>query len=474
MSEIRRSDGRKPKDRLARCRIACHRRRRVRSAPDTRNRTPTKGLHNQMQKKSHCHRACSRPRRTRYAPSASADLPVQPRPTRRPARGIPRLCLTAANANSTWGDDPGEEDDHPREAAVRHGRRQAHDPSRRHRPRQSAHGASPPARVLGGTPGRDHRHPQRARSTGRARARRTGVIIMTTAAVDNNGDLQPDDFDGNGFEDPYPGTTRRSRRRRPDACRAPAAQRHACDPDDDCVGTDRHPRNRRTTLSATACVDATPTFHDDDSARRAARAADPADQPGSRASGRTASTAPSTTPVETPTSRSGAASSSSARRRPTPAERRPRPSATPATTSSRASRFRASRERVATYGGVRAARQLGDRPVRLGAPRRRRDRPLERAQRLHAGAASATARSSSTTRSTRTSTTASSGSAARVNSNHLMVSHVGDDSFDTDQGYSGVSSSAFRSRRTSTSSTATAWPATPPRVASTAPSRGTR
>ena len=64
-----------------------------------------------------------------------------------------------------------------------------------------------------------------------------------------------------------------------------------------------------------------------------------------------------------------------------------------------------------------------------------------------------------------------------VNTHHLMVSYVGDDGFDTDQGYTrSRSSSAFRSPATSTSATATRCRLRAPgrRAASTAPSRATR
>jgi hypothetical protein len=49
-----------------------------------------------------------------------------------------------------------------------------------------------------------------------------------------------------------------------------------------------------------------------------------------------------------------------------------------------------------------------------------------------------------------------------VNTSYLMVSHIGDDSFDYDRGYAGVTQFGSRSPATTTSTTATRRPATSP------------
>ena len=212
----------------------------------------------------------------------------------------------------------------------------------------------------------------------------SGVIIMTTAAVDNNNDKQPDDFDGNGFEDAYPGydpalsgaipgtlpctcgnngTPAHSRRRLPRDRPDPGNRGRR-------AGQLRGRRDARLPRRR--------------SARRAAGAADAADQPG-------------------PGPRAGRHQRHRRRRR-RRRQRRPLGRRRDARQGAhqhrrrldggrggRRRRHRRGLHRSGLPGGAGdlrrrpAARQLRHRPVRVGAPRRRRDRHLERAERLHHG-----------------------------------------------------------------------------------------
>jgi hypothetical protein len=90
----------------------------------------------------------------------------------------------------------------------------------------------------------------------------TGVIIMTTAAVDNNNDLQPDDFDGNSFEDPYPGYDPALSGAVPGVLPCTCGTNGTGTPVDDCIGTDLILGTGDDSLG-NCVVDATPAFHDD-------------------------------------------------------------------------------------------------------------------------------------------------------------------------------------------------------------------
>ena len=88
---------------------------------------------------------------------------------------------------------------------------------------------------------------------------------MTTAAVDNNGDLQPDDLDGNGFGDPYPGydPALSGESRTAAGCNCGNNGTPAI-PADDCVGTDGILGTGDDSLvPAAAWSTRRPTFHDD-------------------------------------------------------------------------------------------------------------------------------------------------------------------------------------------------------------------
>jgi hypothetical protein len=86
---------------------------------------------------------------------------------------------------------------------------------------------------------------------------------MTTAALDNNGDFQPDDFDGNSYEDPYPGYDPALSGAVPGVLPCTCGTNGTAVLVDDCVGTDLILGTGDDVLG-NCVVDATPTFHDDD------------------------------------------------------------------------------------------------------------------------------------------------------------------------------------------------------------------
>jgi len=164
-----------------------------------------------------------------------------------------QLCLTAANGNAEWG-GPGEEDivlDKP--VFVTDGGKLTilSGTNVRGNPRSAAVTAG----EIGGTPGmivvtRSGEVDWQGEGTP------TGVIILTTAAVDNNSDFQPDDFDGNGFEDPYPGY---SVSIAPCTCGDNATPGFVVD---DCIGDDLILGTGDDDLGT--CVLGAGLFHDDD------------------------------------------------------------------------------------------------------------------------------------------------------------------------------------------------------------------
>lgn len=175
--------------------------------------------------------------------------------------GIPRSCLTANNPNPVWGDDAGEDEiilENP--LFVVNGGKLTILPgvTVRGNPRNGAvvagATAQTPATIIVTQSGQIDAQGENTPS---------GVIIMTTAAIDNNGDLQPDDFDGNSFRDPYPGYN-------PALSGAPAGtlpctcgnNGTAGDPTDDCIGSDGLLGTGDDSLG-NCVVDTTPTFHDD-------------------------------------------------------------------------------------------------------------------------------------------------------------------------------------------------------------------
>jgi hypothetical protein len=173
-----------------------------------------------------------------------------------------KLCLTPAVANLTWGDDPGEDVvivDAP--IFVTGGATLTILPgvTVRGNPRSAAVTAG----QTGGTPGvliatRSGKFDWQGEGTP------SGVIIMTTAAVDNNNDKQPDDFDGNGFEDPYPGFDPALSGAIPGTLPCTCGNNGTpAIPGDDCVGTDEILGTGDDSLG-NCVVDATPAFHDDD------------------------------------------------------------------------------------------------------------------------------------------------------------------------------------------------------------------
>ena len=173
--------------------------------------------------------------------------------------GKPQLCLTAANANSEWG-GPGEETvvlDKP--VIVTAGGVLTILPGTTVRGNPRTAGVV--GGEIGGTPGVII-VTQSGKVDWQGEGTPTGVIIMTTAALDNNGDLHPDDFDGNGYEDPYPGYD--------PALSAGGILPCVCGDNgtplvdvDDCIGTDLILGTGDDVLG-TCVVDATPTYHDDD------------------------------------------------------------------------------------------------------------------------------------------------------------------------------------------------------------------
>ena len=79
-----------------------------------------------------------------------------------------------------------------------------------------------------------------------------------------NGDLQPDDFDGNGFEDAYPGYDPALSGAIPGTLPCTCGNNGTpAIPGDDCLGTDLILGTGDDSLG-NCVVDATPTFHDDD------------------------------------------------------------------------------------------------------------------------------------------------------------------------------------------------------------------
>jgi hypothetical protein len=173
----------------------------------------------------------------------------------------PGLCLTAANTNPIWGDDPGEETIIlDKLVFVTDGGKLQILPGVT--VRSNARTAAVVAGEIGGTPGgivvtRSGEVDWQGENSP------TGVIVFTSAATDNNGDLQPDDFDGNGFRDPYPGYD-------PALSGAvPGVLPCTCGPgdpmllNDSCVGPDLILGTGDDDLG-NCVVDATPTYHDDD------------------------------------------------------------------------------------------------------------------------------------------------------------------------------------------------------------------
>src|SRR5262245_35004322 len=171
-------------------------------------------------------------------------------------------CLTPAVANPAWGDAPGEEEvilDTP--IFVTGGATLTILPGVTVRGNPRSAGVL--AGQTGGTPGvliatRSGKFDWQGDATS------SGVIVMTTAAVDNNNDKQPDDFDGNGFEDPYPGYDPALSGAIPGTLPCTCANNGTpAIPGDDCVGTDLILGTGDDVLG-NCVVDATPAFHDDD------------------------------------------------------------------------------------------------------------------------------------------------------------------------------------------------------------------
>jgi hypothetical protein len=197
-----------------------------------------------------------------YATSASAIIRPSITDTVNCPSTVLKLCLTPAVANLTWGDAPGEEEvvvDGP--IFVTGGATLTILPgvTVRGNPRSAAVVAG----QTGGTPGvliatRSGKFDWQGDATP------SGVIIMTTAAVDNNNDKQPDDFDGNGFEDPYPGYNPALSGAIPGTLPCTCGNNGTpAIPGDDCVGTDEILGTGDDSLG-NCVVDNTPTFHDDD------------------------------------------------------------------------------------------------------------------------------------------------------------------------------------------------------------------
>jgi hypothetical protein len=172
---------------------------------------------------------------------------------------VPQICLTENNANLTWGDDPDEDViiiDKP--IFITQGAKLTILPGVT--VRGTPRGSPVEGTEIGGTPGM-----LVVTRTGEADwqgdASASGVVIFTTAATDNNNDLQPDNFDGRGNFDPYPGFD-------PALSGAPAGNLPCtCGTNgtaalaDDCVGTDLILGTGDDSLG-NCVVDATPTFHD--------------------------------------------------------------------------------------------------------------------------------------------------------------------------------------------------------------------
>ena len=164
--------------------------------------------------------------------------------------GIPQICLTSANANPEWG-GPGEETvvlDKP--VIVTNGGVLTILPGTtvRGNPRTGAVTAG----QIGGTPAVII-VTQSGKVDWQGEGSPSGVIIMTSAAVDNDGDLHADDLDRNGFKDPYPGYVATC------TCGTNGTGTLL----DDCIGTDLILGTGDDSLG-TCVVDATPTYHDDD------------------------------------------------------------------------------------------------------------------------------------------------------------------------------------------------------------------
>jgi hypothetical protein len=230
----------------------------------TRHRNPitTKGLHQPMQKRNSAVSVALALGVLAYATSAGAII----RPSLTDAVICPstvlNLCLTASAPNLTWGDDPGEDVvvlDKP--LFITSGATLTILPgvTVRGNPRSAAVTAG----QVGGTPGvliatRSGKFDWQGGATP------SGVIIMTTAAVDNNNDKQPDDFDGNGFEDAYPGFDPALSGAIPGTLPCTCGNNGTpAIPGDDCLGTDLILGTGDDALG-NCVVDATPAFHDDD------------------------------------------------------------------------------------------------------------------------------------------------------------------------------------------------------------------
>jgi hypothetical protein len=219
------------------------------------------GLNNPMQKKFSAIAIALALGVLAYAPGADATI----RPSLTDAETcflIPQICLTAANANPTWGDDAGEDEvilDKPLIVTAGGVLTIAPGVTVRGNPRS----ASVVSGEVGGSPGVII-VTQSGKVDWQGEGTPTGVIIMTTAALDNNGDLQPDDFDGNGFEDPYPGydpaLSGAVPGTLPCTCGTNGTPAVAVD---DCVGTDLILGTGDDDLG-NCVIDASPVFHDDD------------------------------------------------------------------------------------------------------------------------------------------------------------------------------------------------------------------
>lgn len=195
-----------------------------------------------------------------YAPSASA-LYRWSLLDAETCAAVPKICLTAANPNPVWGDDPGEEEivlDRP--VFVVGGGKLTILPGVT--VRGAARSGPVVAGSVGGTPGVIV-VTQSGQIDAQGEGTPSGVIIMTTAAVDNNGDFQPDDFDGNSFKDPYPGYDPALSGAVPGVLPCTCGNNGTPgDLTDDCVGTDSILGTGDDVLG-NCVIDATPAFHDD-------------------------------------------------------------------------------------------------------------------------------------------------------------------------------------------------------------------
>jgi hypothetical protein len=222
------------------------------------NRNSTEGHHNPMQKKTSAIVAALALGVLAYAPNASALLRYAFDAST--CAGIPNICVTSTTVNKTWGDNPGEDEivlDKP--LFVTGGATLTILPGVTVRGNPRTAGVL--AGEIGGTPGviivtRSGRVDWQGNATP------TGVIVMTTAAVDNNNDLQPDDFDGNTFEDPYPGYDPALSGAVPGVLPCTCGNNGTpANPVDDCIGTDLILGTADDSLG-NCVVDASPKFLD--------------------------------------------------------------------------------------------------------------------------------------------------------------------------------------------------------------------